>query len=66
MNMKQRRSLKIRQATILWDMQIQTDKEIAANSPDIVIKDHKNKICKLIGMAVPSDRSTSLKTTEKL
>mgnify|MGYP006973398410 CR=1 FL=1 len=46
-------------------MQIQTDKEIAANSPDIVIKDHKNKICKLIGLAVPSDKSTSLKTTEK-
>ena len=46
--------------------QLNTDREIAANKPDIVIKDHKNKTCKLIGMAVTSDRKTSLKTTEKL
>ena len=45
-------------ATILWDMQIHTDGEIAANKPDIVIKDHKNKTCKLIDMAVPSGRNT--------
>ena len=55
-----------KEATILWDMQIHTDREIAANKPDIVIKDHKNKTCKLVDMAVPSDRNTSLKTTEKL
>ena len=55
-----------KEATILWDMQIHTDREIAAKKPDIVIKDHKNKTCKLIDMAVPSDRNTSLKTTEKL
>ena len=47
-------------------MQIHKDREIAANKPDIVIKDHKNKTCKLIDMAVPSNRNTSLRTTEKL
>jgi len=47
-------------------MQIHTDREIAASKRDIVIKDHKNKTCKLIDIAVPSDRNNSLKTTEKL
>ena len=55
-----------KEAMILWDMQIHTDREIATNKPDIVIKDHKNKPCKLIDMAVPSSRNISLKTTEKL
>ena len=36
-----------------------------ANRPDIVIKDHKMKTCKFIDMAVPSDRNTSVKVTEK-
>ena len=52
--------------TILWDMPIHTDRKITANRPDIVIKDHKTKTCKLIDMAVPSDRNTSVKVTEKL
>ena len=47
-------------------MHIQTDHEIASNKPDIVIKDHKTMICKLIDMAVPSDRNTSVKVIEKL
>ena len=44
-------------------MQIHTDRELSANKPDIVIKDHANRCCKLI---VPSDRNTSTKVTEKL
>ena len=51
---------------ILFNMKIHIDRQIAANKPDIVIKDHRNKTCKLIDMVVPSDRNTSLKTTEKL
>ena len=31
-----------------------------------MIKDDKNKTCKLIDKAVPLDRNTSLKTTKKL
>ena len=53
-------------ATILWNMQIHTDCEIAGNKPDIVIKDHKTMTCKLFDMAVQSDRSTSVKVIEKL
>ena len=36
-------------------MQINTAREIAANTPDIVIKDLKNKTWKLVDMEVPSD-----------
>ena len=49
---------------MLWDMPIYTDRKITANRPDIVIKDHKTKTCKLIDMAVPSDRKTSVKVTD--
>ena len=52
--------------TILWDMQVHTDKTIKANKPDIIIKDKKEKTCMLIDMAVPSDRNTSVKVAEKL
>ena len=54
------------QATILWNMPIHTDREIVANKPDIIIRDHTNQKCQLIDMAVPSDRNTSVKVVEKL
>ena len=31
------------EVTILWDMPVQTDREIQANRPDIVVKDKKRK-----------------------
>ena len=52
--------------TILWDMSIQTDREIKANRSDIVIKSKMEKSCLLIDMAIPTDRNTSVKVTEKL
>ena len=52
--------------TIFWDMQIHTDRELSANKPDIVIKDHANRCCKLIDVTVPSDRNTYTKVIEKL
>ena len=53
-------------ATILWDMPIQTDKEIKANRPDIVVKERKERTCLLIDMSIPTERNTSLETMEKL
>ena len=47
-------------------MQIHTAREIAANTPDVVIKYLKNKTWKLMDMEVQSGRNTTLKTTEKL
>ena len=45
------------EVTILWDLQIHTDRELSANKPDIVIKDHANRCCKHIDVSVPSDRN---------
>jgi len=52
-------------ATILWDMPIQTDEEIKANRPDIVVKDKKERTCLLIDMSIPTERNT-LKIMEKI
>ena len=52
--------------TILWDMPIHTDKTIAANRPDIVLKNKRDKTCLLIDMTIPLDTNTSVKTTEKI
>ena len=52
--------------TILWDTPIHTDKTIAANRPDIVLKNKENKTCLVIDITIPLDTNTSVKTTEKL
>ena len=52
--------------TILWDMPIHTDRTIAANRLDIVLKNKKDKTCLLIDMTTPLDTNTLVKTTEKL
>ena len=52
--------------TVLWDMPIQTDREIKANRPSIVIKAKQEKSCLLIDMSMPTEKNTSVKVTEKL
>ena len=52
--------------TILWDMPIHTERTIAANRPDIVLKNKKDKTCLLIDMTISLDTNTLFKTTEKL
>ena len=47
--------------TILWDMPIQTDRQIKANRPGIVIKDKQEKSCLLIDMSIPNEKNTSVK-----
>ena len=51
--------------TIMWDMQVNTDRTITAKRPDITVKDSVNSTCKLIDMTVPSDRNIALKEIEK-
>ena len=46
-------------------MPIHTDREIRANKPDIIIRDHTNQRCWIIDMAVPSDRNASSKVVEE-
>ena len=52
--------------TLLRDIPIHTDRTIAANRPDIVLKNKKDKTCFLIDITVPLDTNTSVKTTERL
>ena len=54
------------EVTVLWHMQVHTDRAIKANKPDIIIKSKKEKLFMLIDMAVPSDRNISVKAAEKL
>ena len=55
-----------KKATILWDYSVQTDREIKANRPDIIVKDKLHKHCYIIDFASPSDNNVAVKTIEKL
>jgi hypothetical protein len=50
--------------TVLWNQGVQTDREVLANRPDIIIKNTKNKFCLLIDVAVPLDRNVIQKESE--
>ncbi len=51
--------------TILYDQQIQTDRTIATNKPDIVIRDLAKKSCLIVDVAVPCDQNVVTKEAEK-
>ena len=52
--------------TVLWNQAVHTDREVTANRPDIIIKNKKEKTCKLIDVAIPADRNVVLqKEAEK-
>lgn len=53
------------EVTIIWDMQVQTDREIKANKPDIIVKNKKHKTCLLIDVAIPADSNITDKEAEK-
>ena len=47
-------------------MPVNTDKQINANRPDIIVKDKKANNCLMIDMTIPSERNVSIKQMEKL
>ena len=49
-----------------YDMPIHTDRDISANRPDIVMKNNRDKKCILVDVAIPSDKNTSSKVSEKI
>jgi hypothetical protein len=51
--------------TVLWNQGIQTDREVLANRPDIIVKNKKEKTCLLIDVAIPSDKNVIQKQAEK-
>jgi hypothetical protein len=52
--------------TILWTQQIQTDRTIPNNKPDIVIRDYENGTCMLTDVAILGDRNVIQKVAEKI
>ena len=51
---------------ILWDFQIQTDKLVVANEPDIAVVDEHQKTAVVVDVAIPSGGNIRKKEHEKL
>ena len=51
---------------LLWDFNIQTDKEIQARRPDLVVVNRKDNQCFIIDIAVPNDSGIFEKEKEKI
>jgi len=43
--------------TILWNQQVQTDRTIPNNKPDIIIRDNEKGTCMLMDVAISGDRN---------
>ena len=52
--------------TILWNQQVQTDRTIPNNKPDIIIRDNEKGTCMLIDVAISGDRNVIKKEAEKI
>ena len=51
--------------TVLRNQAVDTDREVTANRPDIIIKNKKEKTRTLINVAIPADRNVVHKEAEK-
>ena len=51
---------------ILWNQQIQTDRTIPNNKPDIIFRDNEKGTCMLIDVAISGDRNVIKKEAEKI
>jgi hypothetical protein len=52
--------------TILWNQQVQTDRTIPGNKPDVIIWDNEKGTCMLIDIAILGDRNVIKKEAEKI
>jgi len=52
--------------TTLWNQQVQTDRTIPNNKPDIIIRDNETGTCMLIDVAISVDRNVIKKEAEKI
>jgi len=50
----------------LWTQQVQTDRTIPNNKPDITIRDNEKRTCMLIAVAISGDRNVIRKVAEKI
>jgi len=51
---------------MLWNQQVQTDRTIPNNKPDIIIRDNKKGTCLLIDIAISGDRNVIKIESEKI
>jgi hypothetical protein len=51
--------------TILWNQQVQTDRAVPSNKPDIIIQDNEKRTCVSIDVAIPGDRTVINKEAQK-
>ena len=51
--------------TILWNQQVQTDRTIPNNKPDIIIRDNEKRTCMLIDVAITGDRNVIKKRSRE-
>jgi hypothetical protein len=51
---------------ILWNQQVQTDRTIPNNKPDIIIRDNEKRTCMLIDVAISGVRNVIKKEAEKI
>jgi hypothetical protein len=52
--------------TILRNKQVQTDRTVPNNKPEIIIRDNEKGTCMLIGVAMSRDRNVIKKEAEKI
>jgi len=52
--------------TILWNQQVQTDRTVPNNKPDIIIRDNEKGTCMLIDVAISGDRNVIKREVEKI
>jgi len=50
--------------TILWNQQVQTDRTIPNNKPDIIISDNEKRTCMLVDVAISGDRNVIKKEAD--
>ena len=51
---------------LLWDLPIQTNKELINKKPNLIIIDKSNKNFQIIDKAIPSDYNVIAKRNEKI
>jgi len=54
------------EVSILWNQQVQTDRTIPNNKPDIIIRDNEKGTCLFIDVAISGDRNVIQKEAEKI
>jgi len=52
--------------TILWNQQVQTDRTIPNNKPDIIICDNEKRTCMLIDVTILGDKNVIKKEAERI